>query len=130
MRPPAPSRNNIQEPHAAQKMNLKSACREMNICSNLQNTKAATRIVDDGSTCERRRFAQRAVLVVHIRGALLGAERRGGGQHQLLLNEAGFRMIFWELLEPLFQGAAEEVQTLGRLAQTTLGLRSTEEPGD
>ena len=33
------------------------------------------------STCEWRRFAQGAVLVVDVRGAVPGAEGRGGGQH-------------------------------------------------
>lgn len=80
-------------------------------------------------TCERRRLAQRAVLVVHVRGALLGAERRGRGQHQLLLDEAGLGVILRELLEPLLQGAAQEVQTLGRLAQTALGLQRGRENG-
>ncbi len=53
---------------------------------------------------------------------MAGAEGRGGGQHQLLLDEAGFGMILRELQQPLLQSAADQIQTLRRLAQTTLSL--------
>lgn len=75
------------------------------------------------STCKRRGFAQRAVLVVDVRRAVAGAERRGGGEHQLLLDEADFGMVLRQLLQPLLQSTPEQVQTLGGAAQTTLSLR-------
>lgn len=78
------------------------------------------------STCEWRWFAQSAVLVMYIGGAVAGAESRGGRQHQLLLDEAGLGVILGELLQPLLQRAPEQVQTLGRLAQTTLRLQITQ----
>lgn len=76
-------------------------------------------------TCEWWWFAQGAVLVVDVGGAVAGAEGRGGSQHQLLLDEAGFGMILRELHQPLLQRTPEQVQTLGRLTQTTLSLHTS-----
>jgi len=75
-------------------------------------------------TGERGRFAHGAVLVVDVGRAVAGAEGRGGGEHQLLLDEAGLGVVLGELLQPLLQGAAEQVQALGRLAEPTLGLHT------
>ena len=74
-------------------------------------------------TGERRRLAEGAVLVGQVGGAVAGAEGRRGGQHQLLLDEAGLGVVRGQLRQPLVQGVAQEVQTLGRLAQEALGLR-------
>lgn len=62
-----------------------------------------------------------------IRGAVARAESRGGGQHQLLLDEAGLGMILGQLLQPLLHRTPEKVETLGRLAQTTLSLKTQKE---
>lgn len=64
-----------------------------------------------------------------IGSAVAGAESRGGGQHELLLDEAGLGMILGQLHQPLLQRAPEQVQSLGRLAQTTLSLQTSEISG-
>lgn len=75
-------------------------------------------------TRERGRLVERAVLVVEVGGAVARAEGRGRGQDQLLFDDAGFGMVLWQLCQTLLQGVSEEVQALGRLAQTRLCLRS------
>lgn len=75
-------------------------------------------------TGERGRLVERAVLVVEVGGAVVRAEGGGGGQDQLLFDDAGFGMVLGQLGQALLQRVSEEVQALGRLAQTGLRLRS------
>lgn len=59
---------------------------------------------------------------MEVGGAVAGAEGGGGGQDQLLFDDAGFGVVLGQLGQTLLQGVPEEVQALGRLAQTGLGL--------
>jgi len=48
-------------------------------------------------TSERRGLVEGAVLVVEVGGAVAGAEDRGGGQDQLLFDDAGLGMVLRQL---------------------------------
>lgn len=75
------------------------------------------------ATCERRRLVEGAVLVVQVGGAVARAEGGRRSQHQLLFDEAGFGMVLGQLAQTVVQRVPEQVQPLGRLAETRLGLR-------
>lgn len=115
--------NHLQESNTAQKTNLKSTWMKKNIYLLVFAPPCESGLPSAASTCERRGLAQRAVLVVDVRGAVAGGERRGGGEHQLLFDEAGFGVVLRQLLQPLLQSTPEQVQALGGAAQTALGLQ-------
>lgn len=60
---------------------------------------------------------------MEVGGTVARAEGRGGGQDQLLFDDAGFGMVLGQLGQTLLQRVPQEVQALGRLAQTGLCLQ-------
>ena len=62
-----------------------------------------------------------------VGGGLAGAEGGRGGQGQLLLDQTGLGMVLRQLPHTLLKGLPQEIQPLGRLAQTRLGLAVTGE---